>query len=441
MKMKISRFLMTAALMTAAAATACQNAVGSGRPPSPSIAADEPSAPPAPSEADARALVEGNNAFALDLYARLREGTGNLAVSPASISLAFAMTYAGARGEAAEQMATTLRLTLPPERLHAALARQLYDWNHSPAKAYEMRVANRLFGEASTSFLPDFLKLTREHYRAELQELNFLGDPETARATINQWVASQTQDRIRDLIPSGAVTPDTRLVLANAIYFKGQWLTRFEPAATRDAPFIVAPGQTVTAPMMNLTASLRYAEPEGLQVLEMPYRGGDLAMTVLLPEDANGLAAMEQRLTTETLRAWLAALTSEEVIVSLPRFRAARAASLPKHLSEMGMKLPFAAPPEDARCPPPPGASYPDFTGMTGPGPCLYISDAFHKAFVDVNEAGTEAAAATSVVVSSAARSMPQELVFRADHPFVFLIRDARSGAILFMGRVANPTE
>jgi serpin B len=353
--------------------------------------------------------------------------------------VAFAMTYAGARGEAAEQMATTLRLTLPPERLHAALARQLFDLNHPPANAYELRVANRLFGEASLRFLPDYLNLTRERYGAELERQSFLGDPEAARATINRWVESQTKDRIRDLIPPGGVTADTRLVLTNAIYFKGQWLTRFDPAATRDAPFTVAQGQAITAPMMNLTARFRYAAPQGLQVLEMPYRGGDLAMTVLLPEEADGLAAMEARLTTEALRAWLADLAPQEVIVSLPRFRATRAASLPKYLSEMGMKLPFQAPPVGAQCPPPPGASYPDFTGMTGPGPCLYISGAFHKAFVDVNEEGTEAAA-SAVVMSATTSVMPAKPVFRADHPFVYLIRDTRSGAILFMGRVANPT-
>jgi serpin B len=370
-------------------------------------------------------LVEGNSQFAVDLYGKLRNQPGNLFFSPSSISTALAMTYAGARGETAEQMARVLHFPSPQDKLPKAFA-SLHQALRPVAEkpGYRLHVANRLWGQQGYHFLPDFLAVTRDHFHAELAEVDFIGHTELARETINEWVEKQTQDKIKDLVTRGALTPLSRLVLTNAIYFKGDWTRPFPKAATRDEIFHVSSDKSTTAPLMHKTDDFKFAAVDGLKALELPYGNGDLSTVVLLPDEIDGLAALEQKLSYESLTRWTNGLQKRKVQVFLPRFKLTSDFSLSTVLAAMGMPLAFD------------GA---DFTGISTQEP-LYISAVLHKAFVDVNEEGTEAAAATGVVIATRAAMIPREPpLFRADHPFLFLIVDNRTKSILFLGRVVNP--
>jgi serpin B len=377
---------------------------------------------------DVRAVVKGNTEFALSLYGKLRAQSGNLFCSPYSVSTALAMTYAGARGQTAAEMAKALDFTLDPGHLHpafGALQQQLIQGS-GPKHGYQLNVANALWGQEHFGFLPDFLNLTRRDYGAGLREVDFKADPEAARRVINTWVEQQTHDKIKDLLPQGLLTTATRLVLTNAIYFKGFWAEPFKKANTQHEPFKLAGGGQVQVPLMHRKDHFKYHDGGDFQALELPYKGKDLSMVVLLPKKVNGLAALEGRLTTANLAAWLDRLREQEVQVALPRFKVTRAFNLNKVLEALGMRRAFI-----------PGGA--DFTGMSGSnGRKLFIQAVVHKAFVDVNEEGTEAAAATGVAEGQEAEPVAPP-VFRADHPFVFLIRDNRSGSILFLGRLTNP--
>jgi serpin B len=382
-----------------------------------------PAAGPGP-DAEA-ALVAGNTAFACELYAQLRAQEGNLFLSPYSISSALAMTCAGARGNTAAEMKKALRLTVEDERLHAglgALTRRLNDGGKGGQ--YQLAVANALWGQKDYKFLDSFLALNEKHYGAGLSLLDFKGATEGARGTINAWVEKQTKERIKDLLRPGVLTADTRLVLTNAIYFKGDWAEQFAKDATRDEPFHPAAGKTVAVPMMHRTAGFGYLEGEGFQALSLPYKGDALSMVVFLPGKAGSLTDFERSLTAENLARWLPQLGRREVEVSLPKFKVTAEFSLARTLEAMGMKDAFAA-----------GAA--DFSGMDGTKE-LFIGAVVHKAFVAVDEKGTEAAAATGVVMALAAAPEPPP-AFKADRPFVFAIRDNASGSILFLGRVADP--
>jgi serpin B len=381
--------------------------------------------PPDVPAADKATAVRDNNAFAFALYAQLRERDGNLFFSPESISTALAMTYAGAKGQTAEEMASTLHFSLGQERLHPAMAALLHDLHADrEAKGYQLHTANALWGQKGVPFLPEFLALVKDNYGAGLNEVDFRNATEQARQTINAWVEKQTNDKIKNLIAEGVLRPDTDLVLTNAIYFKGDWASPFKKERTHDAPFQVSADEKVTVPLMEQTAKFSYLDGDTFQALELPYAGQDLSMVVLLPKKADGLAALEQQLTEARVRGWLARLRPEEVRVALPRFKVESGFDLAKTLEAMGMKQAFT--PEA------------DFSGMDGRRD-LFISAVIHKAYADVNEEGTEAAAATAVLMTrAAARINP---IFRADHPFVFLIRDTRSGSVLFLGRVVNPSK
>jgi serpin B len=382
-----------------------------------------------PSAADRAAVVEGNNAFAAALYGQLRSGSGNLFFSPESISMALAMTYAGARGDTASEMAKTLDLTLPPDRLHPAIGGLLSDLN-AAHDGYQLRVANALWAQQGYTFLDDFLALMKNDYGAGFNQVDFKGAPEPARLTINAWVEQKTDDKIKDLIGPGAINTKTRLVLTNAIYFKGDWQTPFDKAQTKDEDFHVSPAQNIKAPLMHRDGGFNYFNGGTFQALEIPYKSRELSMIVLLPNDVSGLPALEQSMTTSNTKQWLSQLRpASKVILTLPRFKMTQQFELNDTLSAMGMQRAFQ---KD-------GA---DFSGMIGKRE-LFISAVIHKAYVDVNEEGTEAAAATAVIVNRAmAMQRPQPpIVFRADHPFVFLLRDNRSGGILFMGRVTNPAK
>jgi serine protease inhibitor len=379
-----------------------------------------------PPAADRAAVVEGDNAFAVALYGQLRNQSGNLFFSPESISTALAMAYAGARGGTASEMATTLHFTLPPRQLHPAMGVLLHDLN-ATHEGYQLSIANALWAQRGYNFLSEFLQLLNNDYGAGLNQVDFKGSTEAARLTINQWVEQKTANKIKDLLPPGALKPSTRLVLTNAIYFKGNWLTQFDKAQTKDEDFHLSPAQAKRAPLMHREGSFNYFNGGTFQILEIPYQSNELSMIVFLPNDPSGLAALEQSLTPSNTQQWLRQLGPvSKVIVTMPKFKTTQQFELGGTLAAMGMPQAFSA-----------GA---DFSGMTG-NRDFFISAVIHKAYIDVNEEGTEAAAATAVTMRAmAARMPPPAPVFRADHPFVFLIRDIRSNSILFMGRLADPT-
>lgn len=377
-----------------------------------------------PETTERDALVAGCNAFALDLCARLGAGAGNLFLSPASVAAALAMTVAGARGETAREMERTLHLTVAPEVLHRAMGELLGGRN---AGGSRLALANALWLGDTLPVREEFVRLVADHYGPGLHAADFGHDPEGARRRINAWVAEQTGGKIRDLIAPGVLTPRTVLVLANAIHFKGDWLAKFEERQSLEEPFHVATGRDVRAPLMRRTGVYGYHDAGSYQALRLPYRG-DLSMVVLLPKAVDGLAALEGSLSPKRLDACLGGLRSREVVVLLPRFRVEARFDLNHALAALGMPRAF-----DRR--------RADFSGMVGP-PGAYIDAVIHQAFVAVDEEGTEAAAATAVAMAPRSLSMsrPQPPVFRADHPFLFLIRDDRTGLILFLGRVVDPS-
>jgi len=387
---------------------------------------------PPSSKADQTAVVEGNNAFAVALYGQLRSHDGNLFFSPESISTALAMTYAGARGDTASEMAKTLHFTLPPERLHPAMGALLSNLN-APHNGYQLRVADALWAQRDYVFRDDFLMLAKSDYGAAFYPVDFKGSTEAARLTINQWIEQKTENKIKDLLQPGVLDSLTRMVLTNAIYFKGDWRTPFPKAWTEDDDFHLSLAKNVKAPLMHLTEGFDYFDGGTFQALEIPYQSWDLSMIVFLPKDIGGLPALEEALTASHMKQWLDQLKRvPEVIVTLPKFKMTRQFSLEGTLGAMGMTRAF-------------DANAADFSGMTGNHE-LFISTVIHKAYIDVDEKGTEAAAATAVIMEGATAVPPRfrpppPPVFRADHPFVFLIRDNRSGGILFMGRVTDPTK
>ena len=378
---------------------------------------------------DARQLAQSNNQFALDLYGQLgAKESGNLFFSPYSISTALAMTYAGAEGQTEKQMAEVLGFSLPEERLHSAFGSLRALSQPGDAKAgFQLRVANRLWGQQGYAILPAFQQTAARNYGAELAPVDFAGQTEAARQTINSWVEKETEQKIQNLIAPGMLGPGTRLVLTNAIYFKGAWTDEFKKGVTKEAPFHLAAGEKTKAMLMRQTDDFKYAAVDDLQILELPYgQQRQLSMVVLLPQKVDGLAQLEKQLSSKNLEAWLAGLRTREVQVYLPRFKMTSQFKLNEALESLGMTSAFSP-------------SQADFSGISTQEE-LYISAAIHKAFVDVNEQGTEAAAATGVILAPTSAPAPQEpVVFRADHPFIFLIRDNRSGGILFLGRLMNP--
>ena len=385
--------------------------------------AERIAAPDVPA-ADLDALSAGDAAFAVDLYHAVRGEADNLFFSPYSISTALAMTYAGARGETAQQMAETLHFTLPAERLHPAfnaLALEL-----AGGEDFVLNVVNSLWGQQGYTFLPEFLDLLAENYGAGLRLLDFAAAPEPARVTINDWVSEQTEDKINDLIPQGGITSDTRLVLVNAIYFNADWLYPFDKDKTHDAPFTLLDGERVTVPMMDweMPEHVPYTRGEGYQAVELPYVGGKTSLVLIVPDEGE-FAAYEEALTAERLTSLLDDLSTKSVALTMPKFSYDQNLSLAKTLAEMGMP--------DAM-----DAARADFSGMDGTRN-LYIGNVFHKAFVAVDEAGTEAAAATAVVMMESAMPIDDAIKLTVDRPFIFLIRDTGTGALLFLGRVENP--
>ncbi len=378
-----------------------------------------------PVTTDPRDAAVGNNRFALALLHQLgKTSPENTFFSPYSIESALAMTSLGARGATLTQMNAALQF--PNGIPHRALAAQNELLNAKGERPYVLAVANALWGQAGTPFQPDFLKDSGTFYGAGQHSVDYKGNPEGARKTINDWVEKQTNAKITDLLPKGSVTPAMRLILTNAIYFKGDWASKFDKDGTNpNDTFKLAAGGTSTVAMMNRTGSYKYFEGNGFQALTLPYKGNDLSMVVFLPRQPNGLPAFEKTLTFENLTTWTTQGSAREVQVGLPKFKLTSSFGLGQQLGALGMSLAFT-----------PQA---DFSGMCT-AEQLFISSVVHKAFVDVNEEGTEAAAATGVLMQTTSIRQPtQPVVFRADHPFLFVIRDNRSGAVLFFGRVTNP--
>jgi len=382
-------------------------------------------------------FAEDNNDFALEMYRQLRQRPGNLFFSPFSIRTALGMTHAGARGETAAQMREALRISSPDEALHVAFAEIIERLNAAGGSKYEMAVANSLWGQDGAPLQPGFLDLTARHYGGGMNLVDFRRDAEAARLTMNQWVEDKTRQKIRELIPSGGLDADTRLVLVNAVYFKGMWVLQFPKAATRDEPFRLEGGGTVQAPLMHRHERVQYLQAAGYQAVDLVYEGGDLSMLVLLPDRKDGLRNLEKKLSARMLHDCVAQVRAREVEVYLPRFKITwGAVNMRDQLTALGMPLAFSR-------------YQADFSGINGHEPpdeeSLFLSGVFHKAFVEVQEKGTEAAAATAVcaMLTSAAfgpSRPPPVPIFRADHPFLFAIRDRKSGAILFLGCIIDPT-
>jgi serpin B len=397
------------------------------------IQSDEPrDMAPEVSADDLNTLVDGNSAFAFDLYQQLKDEGGNLFYSPYSISLALAMTYGGARGETETQMADALNFSLPQNQLHPAfnalslaLASRGQGAEGKDDEGFRLNIVNAIWGQQDYVFLSDFLDLLAVNYSAGLRVLDFINETEKSRVIINDWVADQTEGRIEDLIPAGALTPLTRLVLTNAIYFNAKWLHTFEAEMTRDGLFHLLDGSEVTVPMMSQTESFKYAEGEGYQAVELRYDGEELSMVILLPASGQ-FEAFEAALDAETVAGIIEALDYREVDLTMPKFEFDSSFSLRTTLSAMGMPIAF-------------DPYYADFSGMSDSPERLYITEVVHKAFVSVDEEGTEAAAATAVIVGETALP-PAPVTMTIDRPFIFLIRDIETGTILFLGRTLDPS-
>jgi serpin B len=387
-----------------------------------------PAGPPSPAS---ESIADANNHFALDIYSRLAQDTdGNIFFSPYSISSAMAITFEGARGETAEEILSVFHFPQNRTLMREGFSGTIAAINNR-SSAYTLRTANALWAEKTFPFLPEYTSTAEQTYRARTTNLDFVTMPEQSRAIVNQWVEEQTDDKIKDLLPAGSINPLTRLIITNAIYFKGTWAKQFDENKTTEEDFRTGNGTTVRVKMMQRTdqdAIYPYNETETLQLLAMPYESGNgtrLSMLVLLPRNGD-LDHVAGSLDATSLSGLRQNLTPQRVIVYFPKFTMETKYSLAPVLSDLGMPTAFT------------GTA--DFSGMDGRRD-LYIDDVIHQAFIDVNEEGTEAAAATAVIMGAMAVPVKEKPipVFRADHSFLFLIQDDETGNILFMGRVDTP--
>ncbi len=370
-------------------------------------------------------IARDNTLFTLDLYNQLKKTDGNLFFSPFSIFTALAMTWAGARENTAVQMAETLHFTEKPAQFHRAIGDLISQLNAVQKETdVELSIANAIWAQKGYQFLDEFFRIVQQSYQADLKQVDFSSAAESARQAINAWVEQQTNEKIKDLLPPKVLNALTRLVLVNAIYFKGFWDNQFKSRDTREMEFWLLTEVAVKVPMMHQEHQFGYWENDWLQIIEMPYKEESLSLIVLLPKEKTGITDLEQKLNFENMMAWQSRLRKRKVVVFFPKFKIESQFSLGQTLSLMGM--PDAFDPELA-----------DFSAMVGQKE-LYISAVIHKAFLEVNEEGSEAAAATGVVVSVTSIA-PSPPIFKADHPFVFFIRDNKSQSILFLGRVLNP--
>ncbi len=383
---------------------------------------------------DVSQVTNGNTAFAVDLYQKLREQGGNLFFSPYSISVALAMTYAGARGGTEQQMANTMHFAPTGDKLHAVynfldqkLASRAKQQTGDGGQAFQLDIANSIWGQDGFSFLPSFLDILSQNYGAGMRVTDFVQSPEASRQAINDWVSQQTQDKIHDLFPEGSIDNNTRLVLANAIYFKASWATPFTSSATQNKPFYLLDKNLVDVPMMTAPVDnqMLYYKGDGVQSVVLPYEGNQVSMVIVMPDEGQ-YDKFETGLTSGELNQIFQSAQNKSIQLSMPKFKIESQFGLAETLSAMGMKDAF-------------DPSQADFSGMDG-NKDLYITSVMHKAFINVDEQGTEAAAATGVAVGLL--SMPQEpMRFTVNRPYLFFIRDNETGTILFAGRVLNPAQ
>jgi len=401
----------------------------------PLIAASQPNSAPQPNAASQRnSIVDANNKFGIALYKKVagvnevtpQEPTKNLFFSPFSIGSAMAMTAAGAQQETLQQMLATLHLSPNYHSEYKTLFAQL-----NKSTQTELMIANRLWGQSGEPFYPSFLNLLSQNYGADLATMDFKTQPDQSRVVINNWVQKKTRDKIKDLLKPGAINSLTRLVLTNAIYFKGKWADPFNEDATKIDVFHTSQKIKKSVHFMRILSDFRYAETAELQYVDLPYEGYDVSMEVLLPKPGISLLEVEKKLSPEYLTNILKTSSGHQVDLSLPRFRAESEFQLKETLTNMGMTLAF----NDEKA---------NFGGMRALNPKqnFSISEIIHKAFVDVNESGTEAAAATALEILAGAAPMPEPpppKIFKANRPFLILIRHLKSNTILFMGRVSQP--
>jgi len=392
-------------------------------------------------------IVEGNNVFATDLYRLLATKTEkNLFFGPNSIHTALGMTYLGAGSETAKEIGDVLFLGLAREQVGPAFSEVIHalhtpqmvqEWENvgkecrqKEVPACELSVANALWAAKNYPFRKSYVAEVRKHFEAVIKTLDFRSHPEPSREIINSWVEDKTNQKIKDLLSPGHINNDTQLVLTNAVYFMSNWALTFSKRATRDLPFTLIDGTKMNCPQMFQQAHLSYLDSKDFHGISLPYKGHGMEMILFLPKKLAGLQALENKLSTSNLNMWINQFKHQEVQVTLPRFRFSYGDSMVNSLKRMGVKKAFSA--EKA-----------DFSGMTKKKE-LFFSEVIHKAFVAVDEEGTEAAAATAVIMTLGASPLmakPEPKIFKADHPFLFIIRHKKTGAILFMGRLMDPKE
>jgi serpin B len=381
-------------------------------------------------ESDFDSLNEGNREFAFDLYQSIRHEEGNLFFSPYSISVALAMTYAGARGDTEMQIKETMHFSLPQDRLHPAfnaldqtLAQRGKEAQGKDDQGFRLNIVNAIWGQAGYEFLIEYLDTLAMNYGAGIRLLDFVGDPEGSRNTINKWVSEETEGRIEELIPRGIIDGLTRLVLTNAIYFNAAWEYPFEESWTEPEVFRTLTGEQVEVPMMKQVKGFAYDSGDGYQAVELPYSGRELSMLILVP-DMGRFDEFESSLDREVVENVIDRLAQKQVALRMPKFEFKKRLGLAETLSAMGMPAAFSM--------------QADFSGMDGTRD-LFIQDVVHQAFVSVDETGTEAAAATAVVMTLKSAPMEEPVELNIDRPFIFLIRDIQTDTILFLGRVLDP--
>jgi serpin B len=377
---------------------------------------------------DARSVIYGNNQFAFDLYAKYKTKDGNIFFSPYSISSALAMTYEGARGKTADEMQAVLHFP-KDDAIRRESFLTINNQINKQDKKYQLRTANALWAQKDYKFKPDYFAMVEKYYAGKATNLDFINDTEKSRVKINTWVEEQTNNKIKDLLTKGIINSSTRLVLTNAIYFKGLWLDQFNKKNTQEKDFKVDQNNTVKVQMMSSTgekAKFNYSETEKVQILELPYEGNELSMLILLPKK-DDLQAAEEYLVPEKLVAAAKGLRKKRVDIYVPQFKFETKYFMAEDLKGMGMLAAFT-----------PGSA--DFSGMTGTKE-LNIAHVIHQAFVEVNEEGTEAAAATAVVMTFGAMAPETPKIFNADRPFIFFIQERSTNNILFIGRVKNPAK
>lgn len=360
-------------------------------------------------------IVDANNRFMLDFYSKTSTPGDNSFFSPWSVLSAFSVLYEGARGQTANEISSAFYL--PSDDARRDSFESMQSGLNANGSGYELSNANALWIKQGFDVKDDFVNTARKYYGGEVSLASFPAD----ESRIDSWVENKTNHKIKDLV-KGATDDLTRLVITNAVYFKGTWETQFNANQTREDDFVTSPGNSVKIQMMSQKSHFGYAETDDLQVLSMPYKGDRLSMLVLLPK-GNGLETVEKSLTAEQIKNWQDSLHKSEVTVFMPKFNLTTSYDLTGTMNDLGIKSAFD-----------PNAA--DLSGISDDP--LYVGAAIHKAFVTVNEEGTEAAAATGIVVQGTSAQVP--ISFRADHPFVFLIQDNESGLILFMGKVVDPT-